>query len=64
LKILVEIEFLETVFPPKQVRQFMDCLNDVKEGQMKYGKIELSISPGPEGTPIISRVKQVKQFER
>jgi len=64
LKILVEIEFLETVFPPKQVRHFMNCLKEIESGQMKYGTIELSISPGPEGTPIISRVKQVKQFER
>ena len=59
MKILVEIEFLETVFPPKQVRQFMDCLNDVKEGQMKYGKIELSIAEGS-----IKSIVAVKHYEK
>ena len=63
MKINIEINFFN-YFPPDKVQQFQDCLKEVETGQMKYGTIELSISPGPEGTPIISRVKQVKQFER
>ncbi len=59
MKINIEIEFLETVFPPKQVRQLMDCLNDVKEGRMQYGKIELSIAEGS-----IKSIVAVNHYEK
>lgn len=63
MKIEIGLNFFE-FFPPDKVRQFMDCLREVEEGKQRYGKIELTIAPGPEGKPQITRVFQGKHFEK
>ncbi|MCD6220725.1 hypothetical protein J7K25_01005 [bacterium] len=58
MKITIELEFFE-YFPPEQLKQFQQCLQDLKEGKHKFGSIELHINDGK-----IVRVCQIKHFEK
>ena len=62
MKITVELEFFD-YFPPAQLKAFMDCLDEVRDGTHKYGKIELNIAPGKDGKSVIKDVFQGK-FKR
>ena len=63
MQIDVKLDFF-TSFPIEKIKQFMDCLKEVEDGRMTHGKIELSISPGDNGKPQVSRVSQTKYFDK
>lgn len=58
MKINIELEFFE-FFSPDKVKQFLQCLQEVKEKKHKYGSIELHIRDGK-----IVRICQIKHFEK
>jgi len=63
MKIDISLTFF-SFFPPNKVEQFMECMKDIEEGRLKYGKIELTVAPGPGGKAQVTRVFQGKHFEK